>query len=502
MSEKFQNFINGEWKDSSSGETFENRNPADTKDLIGNFPFSNKKDVDEAVEAAKIAFEKWRLIPAPKRGDVLKVVGDMMLEQKDDISFEMTREMGKVFAETKGDTQEGIDTAYYAASEGRRLFGYNAPSELPNKMNLSFRVPIGVAGLITPFNFPMAIPTWKMFPALVCGNTVVLKPAELVPKTATTLIKIVDDAMREVLGVDYIPGVVNLVQGSGEVVGEAIINHPDVDLISFTGSSEVGSHINSVAGKQLKRVSLEMGGKNAQIVMPDANMELALDAIQWGAFGTTGQRCTATSRLIIHESVHEFFIDQLKDRVSQLRLGYGNSSNVDVGPVISQESLDKIEKYVGIGKNEDKADLICGGKRAGGELKDGYFYEPTIFDNVTRDMRIAKEEIFGPVLSVIKCKSLDEAIDILNDTIYGLSSSIFTNDVNDAFRAVRDIKAGITYINGATIGAEAHMPFGGVKATGNGHREGGWTVYEFYTEWKAVYIDYSGKLQRAQIDNY
>lgn len=503
MSEKFQNFINGEWKNSSSGETFENRNPADTNDLIGNFPLSNKKDVDEAVEAAKVAYKKWRLIPAPKRGDVLKVVGDMMLEQKDDISFEMTREMGKVFAETKGDTQEGIDTAYYAASEGRRLFGLNAPSELPNKMNLSFRVPIGVAGLITPFNFPMAIPTWKMFPALVCGNTVVLKPAELVPKTATTLIKIVDDAMREVLGSDYIPGVVNLVQGSGEVVGDAIINHPDVDLISFTGSSEVGSHINSVAGKQLKRVSLEMGGKNAQIVMPDANMDLALDAVLWGAFGTTGQRCTATSRLIIHESVHDVFIDKLKDRVAQLRLGYGNNSTVDVGPVISQESLDKIESYVKIGKDEDKADLICGGKRANdGELKDGYFYEPTIFDNVTRDMRIAKEEIFGPVLSVIKCNSLDEAIDILNDTIYGLSSSIFTNDVNDAFRAVRDIKAGITYINGATIGAEAHMPFGGVKATGNGHREGGWTVYEFYSEWKAVYIDYSGKLQRAQIDNY
>lgn len=502
MSEKFQNFINGEWKDSSSGETFENRNPADTKDLIGNFPLSNKKDVDEAVEAAKTAYEKWRLIPAPKRGDVLKVVGDMMLEQKDEISFEMTREMGKVFAETKGDTQEGIDTAYYAASEGRRLFGHNAPSELPNKMNLSFRVPIGVAGLITPFNFPMAIPTWKMFPALVCGNTVVLKPAELVPKTATTLVKIVDDAMREVLGTDYIPGVVNLVHGTGEVVGEAMINHPDIDLISFTGSSEVGSHINSVAGKQLKRVSLEMGGKNAQIVMQDANMELALDAVLWGAFGTTGQRCTATSRLIIHESIHDVFIEKLKDRVAQLRLGYGNNNTVDVGPVISQESLDKIESYVKIGLEEDKATLICGGKRAGGELEMGYFFEPTIFDNVTRNMRIAKEEIFGPVLSVIKCSSLDEAIDILNDTRYGLSSSIFTNDVNDAFRAVRDIKAGITYINGATIGAEAHMPFGGVKATGNGHREGGWTVYEFYSEWKAVYIDYSGKLQRAQIDNY
>ncbi|KAA0210518.1 MAG: aldehyde dehydrogenase family protein [Ignavibacteriaceae bacterium] len=502
MSEKFRNFINGEWLDSSGGETFENRNPADNSDLIGIFPSSNKQDVDDAVKSARVAFEKWRLIPAPKRGDVLKVVGDKMLERKDEISFEMTREMGKVFAETKGDTQEGIDTAYYAASEGRRLFGYNAPSELPNKMNLSFRVPIGVAGLITPFNFPMAIPTWKMFPALVCGNTVIIKPAELVPKTATTLVEIVDEAMKEVLGKDYIPGVVNLVQGTGEIVGEAMISHDGIDLISFTGSSEVGSHINSVAGKMLKRVSLEMGGKNAQIVMPDANMELALDAVLWGAFGTTGQRCTATSRLILHESIHDSFVLKLKERAQALRLGYGNDDNVDVGPVISQESLDKIQKYVSIGQEEDKAELIIGGKHPGGDLSKGFFFEPTIFVNVTRDMRIAREEIFGPVLSVIKCKSLDEAISILNDTKYGLSSSIFTNDVNDAFRAVRDIKAGITYINGATIGAEAHMPFGGVKATGNGHREGGWTVYDFYSEWKAVYVDYSGKLQRAQIDNY
>ena len=502
MSEKFRNFINGEWLDSSGGETFENRNPADNSDLIGIFPSSNKQDVDDAVKSARVAFEKWRLIPAPKRGDVLKVVGDKMLERKDEISFEMTREMGKVFAETKGDTQEGIDTAYYAASEGRRLFGYNAPSELPNKMNLSFRVPIGVAGLITPFNFPMAIPTWKMFPALVCGNTVIIKPAELVPKTATTLVEIVDEAMKEVLGKDYIPGVVNLVQGTGEIVGEAMISHDGIDLISFTGSSEVGSHINSVAGKMLKRVSLEMGGKNAQIVMPDANMELALDAVLWGAFGTTGQRCTATSRLILHESIHDSFVLKLKERAQALRLGYGNDDNVDVGPVISQESLDKIQKYVSIGQEEDKAELIIGGKHPGGDLSKGFFFEPTIFVNVTRDMRIAREEIFGPVLSVIKCKSLDEAISILNDTKYGLSSSIFTNDVNDAFRAVRDIKAGITYINGATIGAEAHMPFGGVKATGNGHREGGWTVYDFYSEWKAVYVDYSGKLKRAQIDNY
>ena len=503
MSEKFLNLINGNWIEPSSGKYSENRNPANNDDLIGLFPLSTEDDVKKAIAAAKAAFEKWRLIPAPKRGDVLKRVGDLMLEQKDEISFEMTREMGKVFAETKGDTQEGIDTAYYAASEGRRLFGYNAPSELPNKMNLSFRVPIGVGGFITPWNFPMAIPTWKLFPALVCGNTCVFKPAELTPKTANTLVKIIDRAMKEVLGNDYIPGVINIVHGKGSVVGEVMISHPDVSLISFTGSSDVGKRINEVAGRSLKRVSLELGGKNAQIVMNDANQDLAIDAVLWGAFGTTGQRCTATSRLILHKAIHTEFLKKLFDRASKLKLGYGNDKGVEVGPCVSEAQRESVDKYVKIGLNEDKAELILGGEIASGNgLEKGWFYKPTIFKNVNRDMRIAREEIFGPVLSVLKADSLEDAIDILNDTQYGLSSSIFTQDVNNAFKAVRDIKAGITYINGATIGAEAHMPFGGVKETGNGHREGGWTVYDFYTEWKAVYIDYSGKLQRAQIDNY
>jgi len=503
MADKFLNLINGIWIEPASGNYSDNRNPANNDDLIGIFPLSNEEDVNNAIKAAKTAFEKWRLIPAPKRGDVLKRVGDLMLEQKNEIAFEMTREMGKVFAETKGDTQEGIDTAYYAASEGRRLFGYNAPSELPNKMNLSFRTPIGVGGFITPWNFPMAIPTWKLFPALVCGNTCVFKPAELTPKTANTLVKIIDRAMKEVLGKDYIPGVINIVHGKGSVVGEVFISHKDIDLISFTGSSSVGKRINEVAGKSLKRVSLELGGKNAQIVMDDANQELALDAVLWGAFGTTGQRCTATSRLILHKDVHDEFLKKLIGRASKLKLGYGNNEGVDVGPLVSEEQRKTVDSYVKIGLNEDKAALVLGGELAAdGELINGWFYKPTIFKNVTRNMRIAREEIFGPVLAVLKADSLEDAIDILNDTPYGLSSSIFTQDVNSAFKAVRDIKAGITYINGATIGAEAHMPFGGVKETGNGHREGGWTVYDFYTEWKAVYIDYSGKLQRAQIDNY
>jgi len=504
MSEKFKNLINGEWKDSKSGNTFENRNPAQwNEDLIGIFPSSDKEDINEAVAAAKAAFEKWRLIPAPRRGDILKVVGDKMLERKDEIAYERTREMGKVFAETKGDVQEGIDTAYYAGSEGRRLFGLNAPSELPNKMNLSFRVPIGVGGFITPWNFPMAIPTWKIFPALVCGNTCVFKPAELTPKTATTLVEIIDTAMREVLGRDYIPGVINIVHGKGRIVGEAMIAHPDIDLISFTGSTPVGKRINEVAGASLKRVSLELGGKNAQIVMNDADQELALEAVLWGAFGTTGQRCTATSRLILHKDIYDEFIGKLVKKVKKLKLGYGNDKGIDVGPCVSEAQRETVNSYVKIGKEEDKAKLVAGGDYAKDDaLSKGWFYEPTIFVDVKPGMRIEQEEIFGPVLSVIKCNDLTDAINILNDTPYGLSSSIFTKNVNDAFVAIRDIKAGITYVNGATIGAEAHMPFGGVKQTGNGHREGGWTVYDFYTEWKAVYIDYSGKLQRAQIDNY
>lgn len=501
---EFKNFINGVWKPSSNGKYSENRNPANwNDDLIGLFPLSTEEDVNEAVRAAREAFRKWRLIPAPKRGDVLKEVGDIMLARKDEIAFEMTREMGKVFTETKGDTQEGIDTAYYAASEGRRLFGMNAPSELANKMNLSFRIPIGVAGIITPWNFPMAIPTWKIFPALVCGNTVVFKPAEITPKTANTLVQIIDEAMKKVLGRDYIPGVINLVHGKGSVVGEALLANKDIDLISFTGSTLVGRRINEVGGRELKRVSLELGGKNAQIVMPDANMDLAMDAVLWGAFGTTGQRCTATSRLILHKDIHDKFVGKLVERVKKLKLGYGNDKEIDVGPCVSEAQRNTVNEYVQIGLKEDKAKLVVGGKFATeGDLKRGWFYEPTIFVNVKPTHRIATEEIFGPVLSVLKCNDLEDAINILNGTEYGLSSSIFTNDVNDAFTAVRDIQAGITYINGATIGAEAHMPFGGVKATGNGHREGGWTVYDFYSEWKAVYIDYSGKLQRAQIDNY
>ena len=495
MPQKFQNLINGNWSDAKSGRTFENRNPANWDELIGVFPKSGKEDVDEAVKAARSAFEKWRLVPAPKRGDILRKIGDIMVARKEELAREMTREMGKVIAETRGDVQEGIDTAYYASSEGRRLFGHTVPSELPNKFAMAIRVPIGVAGIITPWNFPMAIPTWKIFPAVLSGNTVVFKPATDTPKTAATLVEIMMDA-----GIPE--GVVNIVHGSGGEVGNAITSHPDIDLISFTGSTAVGKQIQKDSSETLKRVSLELGGKNAQIVMNDADLDLALDGVLWGAFGTTGQRCTATSRLILHEKIYDQFMSTLVERTNKLRLGNGLLPTTDVGPCVNEKQRESVHKYVEIGLKEG-AKLAAGGSPASGEeLNKGWFYEPTIFTDVTPDMRIAKEEIFGPVLSVLRANSLNESISILNNTVYGLSSSIYTRNVNEAFIAVRDIKAGITYVNVPTIGAEAHLPFGGVKQTGNGHREGGWTVYDFFTEWKAVYVDYSGTLQRAQIDNY
>jgi acyl-CoA reductase-like NAD-dependent aldehyde dehydrogenase len=495
MARKFQNFIDGKWCDALSGKTFENRNPARWDELVGTFPKSGKEDVEIAVKAARRAFENWRLVPAPKRGDIMRKVGDLMVARKEELARQMTREMGKVLAETRGDVQEGIDTAYYASSEGRRLFGHTVPSELPNKFNMAMRVPIGVAGVVTPWNFPMAIPTWKIFPALLSGNTVVFKPASDTPASATSLVEILMEA-----GVPE--GVINLVHGGGGEVGMAIVGHPDVDLISFTGSTLVGKKISEVAAGTLKRVSLELGGKNAQFVMPDADLDIALEGVLWGAFGTTGQRCTATSRLIIHEKIYDRFLGMVVDRANKLRLGDGLEAGVDVGPCVNESQQKTVQSYVDIGLQEG-AKLVAGGlvpKDKG--LENGWFYRPTVFGDVKPNHRLAQEEIFGPVLSVLRVKSLEEGIEVMNNTVYGLSSSVYTRDVNAAFQAIRDVKAGITYINAPTIGAEAHMPFGGVKQTGNGHREGGWTVYDFFTDWKTVYVDFSGGLQRAQIDNY
>jgi acyl-CoA reductase-like NAD-dependent aldehyde dehydrogenase len=494
MADKHKNFIGGKWVEPSTGEYFENRNPAKRSDLIGLWPRSGREDVDRAVAAAQAGFEVWRRTPAPERGALLKAVGDLMVERKDEIARAATREMGKTVQETRGDVQEGIDTAYYAAVEGRRLFGHTVPSELRDKWAMSYRRPIGVCGLITPFNFPMAIPTWKMFPALLCGNSVIIKPGEDVPHTVSLLVEILEAA-----GIPT--GVVNLVHGLGDEVGAAIVEHTGVPVISFTGSTETGSVVGRICGQMHKRLSLEMGGKNAQIVMPDADLDLALDGVLWGAFGTTGQRCTATSRLLVHDDVHDALLERLVSRARELKLGYGLDAGVDVGPLINQAALDKVEKYVAIGKQE--AELVLGGERATGEgLDDGYFFQPTIFDSVKPGSRLATEEIFGPVLSVIRFSDADEAFRINNEVKYGLSSSIYTRDVNLSFRAMQDLDNGITYVNAPTIGAEAHLPFGGVKQTGNGHREGGWEVYEFYSETKVCYVDYSGKLQRAQIDNY
>lgn len=494
MATRYRNYIDGEWVEPSTGAYFENRNPARPSEVIGEWPRSGMEDVNRAVAAARRGFETWRQTPAPERGAVLKRAGDLLTERKEEIARVMTREMGKVLLETRGDVQEGIDTAYYAAIEGRRLFGHTVPSELRNKWAMSYRRPIGPAALITPFNFPLAIPSWKLFPALVCGNSVILKPAEDVPHTATLFVEILEEA-----GVPH--GVVNLIHGYGEEVGQELVIHEEIPVVSFTGSTETGRMIGRVCGEMHKRLSLEMGGKNAQIVMPDADFDLAIDGVLWGAFGTTGQRCTATSRLLLHEEIHDRFLEALVARVEALRLGDGLQDGVEVGPLINEAALSKVEHYVSIGREE--ARLVIGGNRPGGDdLKEGYFFEPTIFTDVQPGSRLAMEEIFGPVLSVIRFSDVDEAFRINNEVSYGLSSALYTRDVNLSFQALAELDNGITYINAPTIGAEAHLPFGGVKQTGNGHREGGWEVYEFYSETKVCYIDYSGQLQRAQIDNY
>jgi aldehyde dehydrogenase (NAD+) len=495
MAKTFKNFIGGAWVAPATGSYFDNRNPADTRDLIGRFPDSGAADVNAAVKSAKRGFDLWRRVPAPARGDVLRRLGDLLVRHKAELADSMTREMGKVVAETAGDVQEGIDTAFYAATEGRRLFGHTVPSELRSKWAMSYRRPIGIAGLITPFNFPLAIPTWKMFPALLCGNAVIIKPSEDVPHSTHRLVELVLEAGLP-------PEVIQLVHGRGATAGRTLVEHREVPVISFTGSTATGSFIGETCGRLHKRLSLEMGGKNAMIVMDDADLDLALDGVLWGAFGTTGQRCTATSRLILHRKIHDRFLRRLVDAAGSLRLGDGRDARTQVGPLIHERARQKVESYVRVGQ-EEGAELVLGGRKPGGErLARGFFYRPTIFAGVRPGMRIAREEIFGPVLSVIRVNNFDEAVRVNNGVPYGLSSSIYTGDVNLAFRAMQELDNGITYVNAPTIGAEAHLPFGGVKQTGNGHREGGWEVFEFYSETKVCYVDYSGTLQRAQIDNY
>jgi alpha-ketoglutaric semialdehyde dehydrogenase len=489
----YKNFIDGEWVEASTGQTFEDRNPADTRDVVGIFQRSGKADVDAAVGAAKAAFAKWRLVPAPRRAEIIYRAAEMLFERKEDFSRDMTREMGKILKETRGDVQEAVDTAYYMAGEGRRMFGPTTPSELPNKFAMAVRQPIGICGMITPWNFPMAIPSWKLLPALVCGNTCVIKPAQDTPLSTFNLVRVLYDA-----GLPR--GVVNIVTGFGSEVGTPLTEHADVRAISLTGSSAVGRIVGTTAAKSFKHCSLELGGKNPMIVLDDANLDLAIEGGLWGGFGTTGQRCTATSRIIVQKGIYGDFIERYVERAKALKVGNGLDETVEMGPAINENQLKTDLSYVDIGKAEG-ARLKCGGNRLDkGEYQTGYFMEPTVFVDVDPKMRIAQEEIFGPVVSIIPCDDLDDAIEIANGIEYGLSSALYTKDVNRAFTAMRDLDAGITYINAPTIGAEVHLPFGGVKATGNGHREGGLGAIDFYSEWKSIYVDYSDRLQKAQID--
>ncbi len=490
----YKNFIDGKWAASSSGETFDNINPANHKEILGRFQKSNTNDLNKAVKSAVKAQEGWRNLPAPKRGEILFRVGELLTKHKESLARDMTREMGKVLNETRGDVQEAIDLTYYTAGEGRRLLGETVPSELNNKFCMTVRMPVGVVAAITPWNFPIAIPSWKLIPALVCGNTVVFKPASDTPLSAYRFVKLFEEAGLP-------PGVLNFVTGSGAEIGEPLTEHHNIDLVSFTGSTDTGAMVAHKCAWSMKQFSLEMGGKNAIIVMDDADLDLAVEGVVWGAFGTTGQRCTACSRVIVHKKVLKKFTSRLLKRTKTLRLGDGLKNTTDVGPLINGAQQQKVLSYCKIGVEEGAKRLTGGNVYKKGKCRDGFFFEPTLFAGVSPKMRIAQEEIFGPVLSILECKSLENAVEIVNDSRFGLSSAIYTRDVNRAFKAIEKLDTGLTYINSSTIGAEVQLPFGGTKGTGNGHREAGTTALEIFTEWKSVFVDYSGTLQKAQIED-
>jgi aldehyde dehydrogenase (NAD+) len=486
---EFQNYINGQWVEGKS--KFQTINPAN-EELLAEIAQAEITDVDAAVNAATEAFKSWRLVPAPLRGELLFKIGDILKGKKEELSQLLTRDMGKVISEARGDVQEAIDMAYFMGGEGRRLLGYTAPVEMPNKFGMAVRDPAGVVGLITPWNFPIAVPSWKIFPALVAGNTVIWKPSPETPAISGAFVKVFEEA-----GIPA--GVFNLILAPGVDVAKALVSHPGVRVLSFTGSTQTGRLIGETAARLNKKVSLEMGGKNAIIVMDDANVELVTDATLWAAFGTSGQRCTAASRLIVQKGIAGKVKESLVERTKKLRLGDGLDPKVEVGPVINRVALDRIHNFVQIGQKEGARPLI--GASVADVNGKGFFYTPTLFDGVQPGSTLEAEEIFGPVLSIIEVSSLEEAIEVNNRSQYGLSTSIFTQDVNRAFTAMRDIFSGLVYINHGTTGAEIQFPFGGVRGTGNGHREAGQAALEVFTEWKSIYVDYSGKLQRAQIDN-
>ena len=488
MVEQIKNYIGGEWVASRSGDMLESLNPA-TEEILATAPNSSADEVNAAVDAAREAYKSWRLTPAPRRGEILFRVAEVLKTHKEDLARLLTQEMGKVIAEARGDVQEAIDMAYYMGGEGRRLMGYTAPVEMPNKFGMALRDSVGVVGLITPWNFPTAVPSWKMLPALVAGNAIVFKPAEDIPAISAAFVKIFEEAGLP-------PGVLNMVTGAG-ATGDALVSNPHVRVLSFTGSTQTGLKVYSKAAAMGKKVTLEMGGKNAIIVLDDANLDLAVEAINWSAFGTTGQRCTATSRLIVQSGIKPKLVDALMAKAKALKLGDGLDESVDVGPLVNEKAMAKVSGYMDVAK-QDGVRILIGGKRA--EMERGYFFEPTLFDAVQQGMRVEQEEIFGPVLSIVEVGSMEEAVEVNNQVAYGLSSSIFTENVNVAFRAIRDLTTGIVYINHGTTGAEIQFPFGGTRGTGNGMREAGQAGLDSFTEWKSVYVDYSGRLQRAQID--
>ncbi len=487
------NLVNGTFRPAGSGRTFESRNPANSDDVVGVFPRSDADDVDAAVDAARSAFDGWRRTPWPSRAAIILRASELLEDRKEQLAQLMTREMGKVLTEARGDVQEAIDMGKFIAGQGRRAFGETVPSELRDKWAMTMRQPFGVVGCITPWNFPIAIPSWKIFPAIMAGNAVVIKPAEDTPLCALRFVEALEDAGLPA-------GVVNVVFGFGEEAGAALVAHPDVAAIYFTGSVDTGRIVSETCGRMLKKCSLELGGKNAIVVLDDADVELAVDGALWGAFGTAGQRCTASSRLIVEQGALDQFTSRLVERASHLRLGDGLDAKVDVGPVINETQLRRIHSYTEIGKGEG-ASLLLGGEIATeGALAKGWFYRPTVFADVQPAMRIAQEEIFGPTTVIIPVSSTEDALAAANSTQYGLSLSLYTNDLRTAFHAINELHSGIVYINAPTIGAEIQLPFGGTRNTGNGHREAGGHVLDEFSEWKSVYIDYSGRLQRAQID--
>ncbi len=484
---EYKLYINGRWVKARKGKTFQRHNPANPKEILGTFQAADKEDVRTAIDAAADAFPKWSAYPAPRRGEILLKAAQLLRDSKEVIATLLTKEMGKVIIEARGDVQEAIDVAEYMAGEGRRLFGHTTPSELTDKFCMTLRRPIGVVACITPWNFPMAIPAWKIMAALIAGNTIVFKPSSDTPGCAAKLVEIIEKAGLPA-------GVLNLITGQGAEIGDYLVTHKTIRGISFTGHRDTGKHIVEIAG--LKRVGLELGSKNAIVVMPDADLNLAVDGILWGAFGTTGQRCTAASRIVAHKDIRKQLEKLLVDKTKKLKLGSGLLPKTDVGPLVNEAAQKKVHSYTEIGIKEG-ARLLCGGKKP---AMQGYFYEPTIFTDATMKMRIMQEEIFGPTTCIIQAENMSEIVSIVNGVEYGLVSSIYTKNMADAFKAIEKFETGITYVNASTIGAEVHLPFGGVKQSGNGHREGGIEgIYEF-TETKAVYIDYSGKLQKAQID--